>query len=77
MGAPALLINSFEFYVGRTLELEFVTMGRGKQWHRGTLVRRDMGSSVMLPVLRNAALFCRRRAHGVSRARSVARSIIN
>jgi len=28
-GAPALLINSFEFYIGRKLELEIRYRGKG------------------------------------------------
>lgn len=56
---PALLINSFEFRVGRTLELEFVTPE--ERGSNGTVVYGDTGTSVML-VLRNSALFCVQRS---------------
>lgn len=57
-GVAALLINSFEFQIGRMLKLEFVIRMRGS----GGVVYMNTGSSVML-VLRNAALFCWRATH--------------
>lgn len=78
-GVSALLINSFEFDVGRTLELESVIgeVGRGGEGRGGTrdiVVYVNMGSSVML-VSRNAALFCWQRARNEALLISAVRAL--